>query len=361
VQPAWNFSAGPARMPDAVLARASEQLFTRDACGVSAIERPFTGDGFREVLLHAQQSLRTLLALPENYRILFLAGGAMHQFSNVPLNLLGKSRIAAYADSGYWAKRAINEAQRFAEVAVVARHTGDSPLAAPDCNNWQIPAGSAYCHITPNETVEGIAYPELPVCGDVPLVADCTSCFLAAPLDVERFGLIYASAQKNIGPAGLTVLVVREDLLERAALLAPSPFNYRLQAAQNSCVNTPPTLAIHLAGMVFDWLLEAGGIPAMAAINQEKANRLYAAIDRSDGFFNAPVAAGHRSTTNVRFHLADDRLTEPFLDAAALCGLTNLRGHRHIGGIRASLYNAMPEAGVIALTDFMAEFARRNG
>jgi phosphoserine aminotransferase len=357
----WNFSAGPARMPDAVLERAGIALFARDASGASALERPFTGDAFREVLAHAQQRLRQLLDLPEHYRILFLAGGAMHQFSNVPHNLLGRSRIAAYADSGYWAKRAIGEAQRHAEVAIVARHAGESPLAAPDCTDWQLPAGSAYCHITPNETVEGIAYPELPDCGDVPLVADCTSCFLTAPLDISRFGLIYASAQKNIGPAGLTVLIVREDLLAREASHVAAPFNYRLQAEQQSCVNTPPTLAIHLAAMVFDWLAESGGLPAMALANRQKAERLYAAIDHSGGFYTAPVQVGHRSTSNVRFHLAEEDLTESFIAAAALRGLTHLRGHRHIGGIRASLYNAMPEAGVIALVDFMADFAQRKG
>jgi phosphoserine aminotransferase len=360
----WNFSAGPARMPDEVLARASAEMFTRDGSGVSVMERPFTGDVFRAHLAHAQACLRQLLNLPDHYRILFLAGGAMHQFSNVPLNLLGNARIAAYADSGYWAKRAIAEAQRFTEVAVVARHAGESPLAAPDCAGWQLPDDCAYCHITPNETVEGIAYPSLPDFGsrhDVPLVADCTSCFLAAPLDISRFGVVYASAQKNIGPAGLTVVIVREDLLERSAPNVPAPFSYRLQAEQNSCVNTPPTLAIHLAALVFEWLIEGGGIEAMTLANRQKASRLYAAIDVSDGFYNAPIAREHRSTTNVRFHLTNDALTDVFVREAELCGLTNLRGHRHIGGIRASLYNAMPEAGVIALTEFMAGFAQRHG
>lgn len=347
-------------MPDAVLERAGAQLFARDASGASALERPFTGTAFRDVLAQAEQRLRQLLALPEHYRILFLAGGAMHQFSIVPLNLLGRARTVAYADSGYWAKRAIGEARRYAEVAIVARHAGAVPLAAPACDDWQLPADCAYCHITPNETVEGVAYPELPDCGDVPLVADCTSSFLAAPLDISRFGLIYASAQKNIGPAGLTVVIVREDLLERSAPLVPAPFNYRLQAEQHSCVNTPPTLAIHLAALVFDWLAESGGLPAMAAANRRKAARLYAAIDGSGGFYQAPVAAGHRSTTNVRFHLADEALTESFIGAAERQGLTNLRGHRHLGGIRASLYNAMPDAGVDALTAFMADFARRE-
>ena len=359
--PVWNFSAGPARLPDAVLARAGDTLFTRGADGASALERPFTGDAFRQVLAHARQRLNELLALPDHYRVLFLAGGAMHQFSLLPLNLLGETRHAAYADSGYWAKRAIAEAQRYADVAVVARHAGAVPLAAPAVENWQLPADCAYCHITPNETVEGIAYPALPDTGDVPLVADCTSCFLATTLDISRFGLIYASAQKNIGPAGLTVVIVREDLLERSAPLVPAPFSYRLQAEQDSCVNTPPTWAVHLAALVFDWIAESGGLSAMAAANRRKADRLYGAIDRSAGFYRAPVAPGHRSTTNVRFHLADERLTEDFVRDAELHGLTNMRGHRHIGGLRVSLYNAMPEEGVIALVDFMTGFARRHG
>lgn len=357
----WNFAAGPARLPDAVLARAGEALFTRGADGAAAIERPFSSTAFRQALADARQRLVELLDVPANYRVLFLAGGAMQQFSMLPLNLLGNARYAAYADSGYWAKRAIAEARRYAEVRLVACHDGEQPLAAPCIDGWQVPGDSAYCHITPNETVDGIAYPELPDTGAVPLVADCTSCFLMAPLDVSRFGLIYAGAQKNIGPAGMSVVIVREDLLQRPALRVPAPFSYRLQSEQESCVNTPPTLAIALAGLVFEWLAGQGGLPAMAAANRRKAGRLYAAIDGSGGFYDAPVRPGHRSTSNVRFHLADDALTDRFIAQAEAHGLTHLRGHRHIGGLRASLYNAMPEAGVVALTDFMADFARRHG
>lgn len=318
--PGYNFASGPARLPDAVLARAQQELLLRGADGVNdgacAAERPFTGAAFRATLAHARQRLAELLALPDNYRILFLAGGAMHQFSMVPLNLLGNSRHAAYADSGYWSRRAMAEAARFAQITVAAQFAGNVPLAAPLLDDWQLPADSAYCHITPNETVDGIAYPALPDCGSIPLVADATSCLLTAPLDMARFGLIYAAAQKNIGIAGMTVVIVREDLLQRPAARVPTPFSYRIQAEQHSCVNTPPTLAIHLAGMVFDWIADSGGLAAMGEINRRKAAQLYAAIDASDGFYHAPVEVGHRSTSNVRFHLADDALTEVFLAAA---------------------------------------------
>jgi phosphoserine aminotransferase len=360
----WNFAAGPSRLPDAVLARAGEALFSRGADGAAAIERPFTGSALREVLTGARQCLTQLLGVPDNYRVLFLAGGAMHQFAIVPMNLLDPAsglRRVAYADSGYWSRRAMQEASRYAEVAVVARHAGNIALAAPALEDWQVPPDCAYCHITANETVDGVAYPKWPDTGSVPLVADMTSCFLGAPLDVSKFGLIYASAQKNIGPAGLTIVIVRDDLLLRPAAAAPSPLCYRLQAAQESCLNTPPTLAIHLAALVFDWIAESGGLPAMADANRRKAKLLYGAIDRSAGFYVAPVAPAHRSPTNVRFHLADEGLTERFLMDAETAGLTHLRGHRHLGGLRASLYNAMPLAGVAALVDFMAGFARRQG
>lgn len=357
----FNFASGPARLPDAVLVRAQQHLLVRGPDGASAAEQPFTGAAFRATLAHARMQLASLLGLPDHYRILFLAGGAMHQFSMVPLNLLGHAPSAAYADSGYWAQRAMLEAARFTPVTVAAKFEGSAPLAAPPLEGWQLPADSAYCHITPNETVDGLAYPALPECGRIPLVADATSCLLTAPLDVSRFGLIYAAAQKNIGIAGLTVVIVREDLLQRPAPLVPAPFNYRIQAEQHSCVNTPPTLAIHLAGMVFDWIADNGGLAAMAEVNQRKAAKLYAAIDDSGGFYRAPVAVGHRSTSNVRFHLTDDALTEPFIAQAEQCGLHNLRGHSRIGGLRASLYNAMPEAGVAALVACMADFAQRHG
>ena len=358
---AYSFAAGPARLPDAVLARAAAELFRRGADGASAIERPFTGDAFRAVLDRARNRLAELLALPGNYRILFLAGGAMQQFSLLPMNLLGASRRAAYADSGYWSRRAMAEAGKLAQVDVVARHPGELPLAAPAPGRWAMPAGCAYCHITPNETVDGIAWPALPDTGEVPLVADGTSSFLTAPLAVAKFGVIYAGAQKNIGPAGLTVVIVRDDLLARSPPDLPAPFSYRRQAEEGSCINTPPMLAIHMAGMMFDWIADNGGLGEMEAASRRKAARLYAAIDGSGGFYVAPVAPGHRSPINIRFHLADAGLTEVFLSQAEAAGLSHLRGHSQVGGIRASLYNAMPEAGAVALAGFMADFVRRYG
>lgn len=358
---AWNFAAGPARLPDEVLARAAVELFRRGSDGASAIERPFTGDAFRAVLDQARARLAELLDLPANYHILFLAGGAMQQFSLLPMNLLGPSKRAAYADSGYWSRRAMAEAGKLADVSVVARHSGEQPLAAPPLGRWTLPADCAYCHITPNETVDGIAYPDLPDTGDVPLVADCTSSLLMAPLDVAKFGVIYASAQKNIGPAGLTVVIVRDDLLERSPAELPVPFSYRRQVEEGSCVNTPPTLAIHIAALVFDWLAEHGGLAAMAAASQRKAACVYGAVDASAGFYVAPVQPAHRSPVNIRFHLAEPALTEVFLSAAEAAGLHHLRGHRQLGGLRASLYNAMPEEGAAALAGFMADFAQRYG
>jgi phosphoserine aminotransferase len=358
---AWNFAAGPARLPDEVLDRAAVELFRRGVDGASAIERPFTGDAFRAVLNQARARLAELLDLPANYRILFLAGGAMQQFSLLPMNLLGASKRVAYADSGYWSRRAMAEAGKLAEVAVVARHPGEQPLAAPPLGRWTLPADCAYCHITPNETVDGIAYPELPDTGEVPLVADCTSSLLMAPLDVAKFGVVYASAQKNIGPAGLTVVIVRDDLLDRSPPELPAPFSYRRQAEEGSCVNTPPTLAIHIAALVFDWLAERGGLAAMAAASRRKAAGVYGAIDASAGFYVAPVEPTHRSPVNIRFHLAEPALTEVFLSAAEAAGLHHLRGHCRLGGLRASLYNAMPEEGAAALAGFMADFARRYG
>lgn len=358
---AYSFAAGPARLPDAVLERARDALFVRGADGAAAVERPFTGDAFRATLAHARERLAALLGLPPGYRILFLAGGAMHQFSLVPMNLLGTARCAAYADSGYWSQRAIDEARRYTEVVIAARYIGATPLAAPTAGRWHLPPGCAYCHITPNETVDGLAYPELPHTGAVPLVADATSCFLATPLDVTRFGLIYASAQKNLGIAGLTVLVVRDDLLGRVSPRVPTAFSYRIQAQQDSTYNTPPTAAIHMAALVFDWIAESGGLATLAAANRRKAERIYQTIDGSGGVYTAPVVPAHRSVTNIRFHLADTALTERFIAEAEAHGLHHLRGHPRIGGLRASLYNAMPEAGASALAEFMSDFARRCG
>ncbi len=357
----YSFAAGPARLPDAVLAAAGETLFRRGADGAAPLERPFTGDGFRAAMEGAGRRLAELLALPPQYRVLFLAGGAMQQFALVPMNLAVPGDVAAYADSGYWSKRAIEEGGRLVDVRLAARHPGETPLAAPSGGRWELPPECAYCHITPNETVDGIAYPELPDTGPVPLVADCTSSFLTAPLPVERFGLLYASAQKNVGIAGLAVVIVREDLLERSPESLPAPFSYRRQAEAGSRVYTPPMAAIHVAGLVFDWIAAEGGLAAMEAANARKAARVYGAIEASGGFYRAPVEPGHRSPVNIRFHLHDEALTDDFVAAAEAAGLHHLRGHPRLGGLRASLYNAMPEAGAVALADFLADYCRRRG
>ena len=348
----WNFAAGPARLPDAVLERAAAELFQRGADGACALERPFTGPDFCATLAHAKQRLAELLKLPVNYTVLFLAGGAMQQFSLLPLNLCRPQQAAAYVNSGYWSGRAMAEASK--QVPVVE-------FFPPAKGAWTVPVDCAYCHITPNETVDGSAYPAIPETGTVPLAADCTSSFLTAPLAVEKFGFIYASAQKNIAPAGLTVAIIRNDLLERCPANLPAAFSYRRQAKANSCVNTPPMFAIQMAAMVFDWIAEQGGLVEMAAAGQRKAALLYGAIDGSGGFYLAPVALAWRSPVNIRFHLAAPELTEYFIAEAASAGLHHLRGHAHFGGLRASLYNAMPEEGASALASFMADFAWRYG
>lgn len=361
MRPVYNFGAGPARLPDAVLARAQATLFSRGADGASLLERPFVSADSRRLLALARQRLTELLALPAGYHVLFLAGGATQQFSMLPLNLCAPEQRAAYADSGYWAKRAIEEARRFRPVDVVACHAGPQPRAAPPLGRWTLPPDCAYCHITLNETGEGIRYPALPDTGAVPLVADASSAFLDGPLDLARFGLIYAGAQKNFGPAGLTVVIVREDLLARAFNRAPLPYDYRLQIEQNNCANTPLGWAIQLALLVFDWIAEQGGLTAMGQANRHKASLLYQAIDGSGGFYRNAIEPAHRSPTNACFELATSELTTAFLAQAEQGGLTHLAGHGKIGGVRASVYNAMPQAGVQALVEFMSEFARRHG
>ena len=350
---AWNFAAGPARLPDAVLVRAREEVFTRGADGACQTERPFSSPPFRSLRDQASQRLSELLELPAGYRILFLAGGAMQQFSLLAMNLGLPGRRGGYVQTGYWSRRAMNEGAAHLPVQAIVPPTADTTL--------HLPGDLAYCHVTTNETADGLAWPALPDTGAVPLVGDCTSDFLTAPLAVEKFGLLYAGAQKNIGPAGLTVAIVRDDLLERSPASLPALFSYRRLVDADSCVNTPPMLALQLAAMVFDWIAEQGGLAAMAAAGRRKAARVYAAIDASGGFYQTPVATAWRSPVNVCFQLASNVLTEPFIGEAEAAGLHYLRGHPQLGGLRASLYNAMPGAGAAALADFMVDFQRRRG
>jgi phosphoserine aminotransferase len=348
-------------MPAEVLARIREELPDCRGSGQSALELPFSGPQFQEIITQAQRDLRELLAVPKDHEVLFLQGGASAQFSLVPLNLLGDAEHADYVETGYWSRKCIAEAKRFCRINVAASSADTGFDRIPDPRHWRLSSGAAYTHITSNETADGVEYPWTPVRLRTPLVADMTSSFLTRPLDVTSFGLIFASAQKNIGPAGLTIVIVRSDLLERERAATPAVFSYRRQAEAGSMLNTPPTFAVYVAGLVFQWLRNRGGLAAMEASNQRKSGLVYAAIDGSGGFYRGAALAGFRSRVNVCFRLADDALTERFLHEAQDRGLLNLKGHSKVGGVRASLYNAMPEQGAAALAAFMAEFANRWG
>ena len=355
----WNFAAGPAVMPAEVLARVRDELIDFGGSGHSLLETPFSGPVFREIVSRAEADLRALLSIPDDYAVLFLQGGASAQFALVPLNLLGEADHADYVETGYWSRKCIVEAQRFCRVNVAASSADTGFDRIPDPRHWRVSSGAAYTHITGNETADGVEYPWTPVRLRTPLVADMTSSFLTRPLDVGCFGLVYASAQKNIGPAGLTVVIVRRDLLDREQAGTPVVFSYRRQTEADSMLNTPPTFAVYIAGLVFQWIAARGGLAAMEESNLRKSALVYAAIDSSGGFYRSPALAGFRSRVNVCFRLRDEMLTERFLAEAQDQGLLNLKGHSKVGGVRASLYNAMPEAGAAALAAFMADFVKR--
>jgi phosphoserine aminotransferase len=356
----YNFAAGPAVLPLPVLERAREELLDWGGSGMSVMEMSHRGAEFLSIAQQAERTLRQLLVIPDNYKVLFLQGGASLQFAAVPLNLLGPGGCADYVDTGYWSKKAIAEGRRFSNLQVAASGEGVNYTAIPQQREWRVRDEAAYVHVTPNETIGGVEFHWVPDVGDVALVADMSSTILSRPLDVGRFAVIYAGAQKNIGPAGLTIVIVREDLLGRAAASTPTLLNYQAQANAESMHNTPPTYAWYLAGLVFEWLVREGGLEAVGERNQRKAEKLYAAIDASD-FYNNPVERACRSRMNVPFTLGDGALDAEFLREAQQAGLTSLKGHRSVGGMRASLYNAMPEEGVDALIAFMSEFEARRG
>ncbi|MDE3010543.1 MAG: 3-phosphoserine/phosphohydroxythreonine transaminase [Pseudomonadota bacterium] len=352
-----NFSAGPAILPAAVMRRAAEELTDWHGSGMSVMEMSHRGPEFTAILAKAEADLRTLLAIPDNYRVLFLQGGACAQFSFVPLNLLGGRRSADFVNTGEWSKKAIQEMQRYG-VARVAASAEDRHFSyVPDPAGWSLDPAAAYVHVCTNETIGGVEYFFTPDTGAVPLVADMSSHLLSRPLDVSRYGVIYAGAQKNIGPAGLTLVIVREDLLDRANPLTPTIFRWQDQAEHDSMVATPPTWAIYIAGLVFEWLLDQGGLAAIETHNIAKARLLYDALDRSS-FFRNPVEPAARSRMNVPFTLQDPGREQAFLAGAQARGLLQLKGHRSVGGMRASIYNAMPLAGVQALVDYLVEFER---
>ncbi|OIV47067.1 phosphoserine transaminase [Sodalis sp. TME1] len=357
----FNFSSGPAMLPAEVLRKAEQELCNWHGLGTSVMEISHRSKEFLEVAQSSEQDLRELLAIPDNYKVLFCHGGARAQFAAVPMNLLGDAASADYIDGGYWAHSAIKEAQKYCDPRVIDVTTETDGLRAiKPMRDWALSADGAYVHYCPNETIDGLAIDELPDFGDRVVVADFSSTILSHPLDVSRFGVIYAGAQKNIGLAGLTLVIVREDLLGRASKALPSILDYSVLAENDSMFNTPPTFAWYLSGLVFKWLKAQGGLAEMDKRNQAKASLLYRTIDESD-FYRNTVAPANRSRMNVPFQLADSNLDALFLQESQAAGLHALKGHRVVGGMRASLYNAMPLAGVQALVDFMLGFARRHG
>ncbi len=356
----YNFSPGPAVLPTAVLEKAQEELLNWRDSGMSVMEISHRSKDFIEVAAHAEDTLRRLLAVPDNYRVLFLQGGATLQFAAVPMNLAGPDDKADYVLTGNWGTKASKEAARFVHVNIAASAEETGFTTIPDPATWSVTEDAAYLHYTPNETIYGVEFHDIPAVSEAPLVVDMSSTILSRPLDVSRFGVIYAGAQKNIGPAGLTLVIVHDDLLDRARPQTPSVTNYRVMADSDSMSNTPPTLAWYLASLVFDWLDAQGGLTVMGERNERKSATLYAAIDGSD-FYSNPVTPKYRSWMNVPFTLADPALDATFLEESAAAGLANLKGHRSVGGMRASIYNAMPQAGVDTLVEFMADFEKRHG
>jgi phosphoserine aminotransferase len=355
----YNFSAGPAMLPEAVLEQARAEMLDWHGSGMCVAEMSHRGKEFMSIAEQAEQDLRDLLSIPDSYRVLFLQGGASLQFAMAPMNLLNGSGRADYLNTGSWSKKAISEARKFGEVHLAASTEDDRFTRAPAQSELSLSADAAYLHYTPNETIQGVEFGYVPETG-APLVADMSSTILSRPLDVSRYGLIYAGAQKNIGPAGLTIVIVRGDLLGKAQSGTPAMLDYQTHAEAGSMYNTPPTYSWYLAGLVFRWLKGLGGLEAMGEINRRKAEKLYRAIDSSD-FYANPVQLDSRSWMNVPFTLADAGLDGAFLEGAKAAGLLTLKGHRSVGGMRASIYNAMPESGVDALIAFMQEFARTRG
>ena len=356
----FNFSAGPAVLPEDVLRRAAAEMLDWHGSGMSVMEMSHRGKEFISIADKAEADLRTLLAIPANYKVLFLQGGAIAENAIVPMNLMAGRTVADYVHTGEWSKKSIKEAKKYATVNVAATSEDQSFTYIPDRATWKLTPDAAYVHVCTNETIGGVEYQWTPDVGDVPLVADMSSHILSRVIDVSKYGVIYGGAQKNIGPAGLTIVIVRDDLLDRALPITPSAFHWQEQAAADSMLNTPPTYAIYIAGLVFEWLQAQGGVAAIEQRNVAKANLLYDYLDRS-AFFRNPVRKQDRSRMNVPFKLRDEKLDEAFLKGAKDRGMVQLKGHRAVGGMRASIYNAMPVEGVQALVAYMGEFERAHG
>ena len=355
-----NFGAGPATLPLAVLEQIQADLFDWRGLGVSIMELGHRTQAFRDLVDEVNLRMRELLAIPDDYALLFLAGGARVQFAMLALNLLGEANVADYVDTGVWSKIAHQEAQRYADARISASAADSAYTLIPDLADWQLSEQAAYLHYTDNETIQGLEFHAVPEITDRPLVTDMTSSLLSKPLDIKRFGLIYAGAQKNLGIAGLTIAIIRRDLLDRARATTPTVFNYQVNAEQHSLYATPPTFAWYVTGLVCDWIASQGGVAALAQLNQQKADLLYQYIDQSD-FYHNPIDASCRSRMNVVFTLRESRGEALFLQEASQAGLAYLKGHRVVGGMRASIYNAMPLSAVQQLLVFMQDFAARHG
>lgn len=355
----YNFSAGPSALPEAVLQQAKDELLDWRGSGMSVMEMSHRGKQFSSIAAELEADLRALMSIPENYQVLFLQGGASAQFSFIPQNLLGDKTKACYVKTGAWSEKAIKDAQIYCDVIVSASSEKSNFTTIPDISNWQIGSEAAYLHYTSNETIHGVEFNATPDSKGLPLVCDMSSNILSRPVDVNEFGLIYAGSQKNMGAAGVTVVIVRDDLLGKCSKLVPSVFNYAEQAKNQSMLNTPTTYSWYLMGLVLKWVQGQGGVQAIEQRNITKSAKLYHAIDASNLYRN-PVDLAFRSRMNVPFILADEALDKAFLTTAEAAGLNELKGHRSVGGMRASIYNAMPESGIDALIAFMQEFERTH-
>lgn len=361
----WNFSAGPAVLPVEVLTQVREEMLDWHGCGMSVMEMSHRGKEFTSIIEQAEADLRELLAVPDNYRILFMQGGAIAENAIIPLNLLGSKTSADYVVTGSWSDKSEKEARKYCNARVAASSKADGYNSVPKPESWQLSDDPAYLFICTNETIGGVEYaftPDMAALGkpDVPIVADMSSHILSRPIDVSKYGLIFGGAQKNIGPAGLTLVIVRDDLIGHAKKECPTAFDFKVVAEHGSMYNTPPTFSIYVAGLVFQWIKRQGGLAAMEQINGRKADLLYRCIEESGGFYRNPVEPVSRSRMNVPFTLQDTTLDTAFLAEATQAGLMSLKGHKSVGGFRASIYNAMPEAGVQALVEFMQRFETQH-
>ncbi|MBI4485669.1 MAG: 3-phosphoserine/phosphohydroxythreonine transaminase [Acidobacteria bacterium] len=355
-----NFAAGPAVLPLSVLEQMQRDLIALPGIGMSILEISHRSKTFESILAKAEADVRALADIPSNYHVLFLQGGASTQFSMVPMNILTSGATADYVDTGSWAEKAIKEAEKVGTVNIVGSTKADHYSRIPAQSELNLTTGAAYVHITSNNTIEGTEFKQLPDVGDAPLVSDTSSDMFSRPIDVSRHAIIYAGAQKNMGPAGVTVVIIRDDLLARSQKSLPTMLNYSVHAENKSLYNTPPAFAVYALGLVMQWLRDKGGLAAIANVNERKAAKLYAEIDRT-GFYRGTAQKGSRSLMNVTFRLGTEELESKFIKESTAAGLDGLKGHRAVGGVRASIYNAFPEEGVDALVSFMQEFERKNG